>query len=46
MKRKTYTHCKRCGKRRVPPDKFTYASRAHWERDPYCTRKCAEGKDG
>jgi hypothetical protein len=37
-----HTVCANCGKKRKPPKAFKYVSRAEWERDPFCSRMCAE----
>lgn len=36
------TNCKQCGKPKKAPKQFNYVSRATWEADEFCSRKCAE----
>lgn len=39
-------NCAFCGKPKKRPKAFNYVSRALWEADPYCARKCCEADHG
>lgn len=40
------TRCKFCNKPKKAPKAFNYVSKALWEADEFCSRKCCEAAHG
>lgn len=40
------TRCAHCKKRKTAPRIKGHPAQAHWELDPYCSRKCCEEREG